>query len=72
MADLLSNFVNNFYKATHKIKCKYGHDHKKHETCGIKCKGCDCFVEYIKIKDELIELKCICSNKIYQKSLMKT
>ena len=28
---------------------------KKCETCGIKYKHCDCFLEYMKFKDDLIE-----------------
>ena len=36
----LSNLVNNLAKGIHKVKCKYGHDDKKCETCGIKYKAC--------------------------------
>ena len=36
MASSLSNLVNNLAEEIHKIKCKYGHDNKKRETCGIK------------------------------------
>ena len=32
----LSNLVNNFAEEIHKIKCKYWHDNKEGETCGIK------------------------------------
>ena len=28
------------------IKLNVGHDDKKYETCGIKCKYCNCFFEY--------------------------
>ena len=45
---------------------------KKCETCGIKYKNCDSFLEYTNFKDNLIEYKCLCCNKNYQKSLMKT
>ena len=31
----LLNLVNNFAEGIHKIKCKYGNDGKKCETCGI-------------------------------------
>ena len=55
MAGLLSNLVNNLSEGIHKIKCKYGHDGKKCETCKIKCKYCDCFLEYRNFKDDLIE-----------------
>ena len=43
MASSLSNLVNNLSEGIHKIKCKYGHD-KKCETCGIKYKYYDCFL----------------------------
>ena len=46
MASSLSNLVNNFSERIHKIKCEYGHDDKKCETCGISYKVCDCFLEY--------------------------
>ena len=45
MAISLSNFVNNLAERLHKIKCKYKHDDKKCETCGIKSKYCDYFFE---------------------------
>ena len=35
MASSLSNLVN-LSEAIHRIKCKFGHDDKKCETCGIK------------------------------------
>ena len=38
MASSLSNLVNNIAEGIHKIECKYGHDHKIWETCGIKKK----------------------------------
>ena len=55
MASSLSNLVNNPSEGTHIIKCKYKHDDKKCETCGIKYKYCDCFLEYPNFKDDLIE-----------------
>ena len=61
----LSNLVNNLSEI-HKIKCKHGHDHKKCETCKIKCKYCDCFLDYTNFKDDLIEYKCLYCNKNYQ------
>ena len=39
---------------------------KKCETCRIKYKYCDCFLEYTNFKDDLIEFKCLCCNKYYQ------
>ena len=50
MASLLSNLVHNLPEGIHKIKCKYRHDNKKSETCGIKYKYCDCFLDYIILK----------------------
>ena len=38
MASSLSNLVNNLSDEIHRIKCKYGHDDKKCEICGIKYK----------------------------------
>ena len=72
MASSLSSFVNNLAEVIHKIKCKYEHDNKKCDTCGIKYKNCDCFLEYTNFKDDLIEYKCLCCKKNYKKSLMKT
>ena len=40
MTSSLSNFVDNLAGGIHEIKCKYGHDNKKCETCGIKNKDC--------------------------------
>ena len=66
MASSLSNFVNNIFEGINRIKCKFGHDDKKCETCGIKYKYCDCFLEYTNFKDSLIECKFCCCNKNYQ------
>ena len=66
MASSLSNLVNNLSEGIHKIKCKSGHTDKKRETCGIKYKYWDCFLEYTNFKNDLIEYKCLCSNKNYQ------
>ena len=40
---------------------------KKCETCEIKYKYCDYFLEYKNFKDDLIEYKDLCCNKNYQK-----
>ena len=66
MASSLSNLVNNLFEGIRRIKCKFGHDDKKCETYEIKYKYCDCFLEYINFKDDLIEYKCLCCNKNYQ------
>ena len=55
MASSLSNLANNIYEGIHRIKCKFGHDDKKCETRGIKYVYWDCFLEYTKFKDNLIE-----------------
>ena len=65
MASSLSNLVNNLSAGIHKIKCRLGND-KKCETCRLKCKNCDSFLEYINVKDVLREYKCFCYNKNYQ------
>ena len=39
---------------------------------GIKYKDCDCFLEYANFEVDLIEYECLCCNKNYKKSLMKT
>ena len=66
MASSLSNLVNNLSEGIHRIKCKFTHDDKKCETCRIKSKYCNCFLEYTSFKDDLIEYKCLCCNKNYQ------
>ena len=58
-----SDLANNFSLGIQIIKCKYGHDGKKCQTCRIKYKYCNCFLEYTNFKDDLIEYKCLCCNK---------
>ena len=53
----LSNLVNNLAEGIHKIKCKYGRDDKKCETCGIKYKDCEHCLEYSNLRDDLVEYK---------------
>ena len=72
LASSLSNLVNNLSEGIHRIKCKLGRDDKKCETCAIKYKYCDCFLEYANFKDDLIEYKCLCCNKSYQQKLTKS
>ena len=67
MASSLSNLVNNLSEGIDRIKCKLGDDDKNGETCGIKYKYCDCFLEYKNFKDDLIEYKCLCCNKNHQR-----
>ena len=40
----------------HKIKCKYEHDKKKCDTCGIKCKDLEYFLEYKSVIDDTIQI----------------
>ena len=63
MVSSLSNLVNNVFEGIHRIEWKRRHDDKKCKTCGIKFKYCDCFLEYINFKDDLMEYKCLCCNE---------
>ena len=47
MASSLSNLVDNLTEGIHKIKCK----------------DCDCFLEYESVKDNLIKCKCLSCNR---------
>ena len=69
MANSLSIFVKNISKGIHKIKCKYRYNDTKWEICGIAYEVCDCFLEYTNFKDNLLECKCLCCNKNYQKQV---
>ena len=71
MASSLSNLVNNLSEGFHRIKCKLGHGDKKYETCRIKYKHCDCFLEYTNFKDDLIEDKWLSCKKIYRRKFDK-
>ena len=71
MPSSLSNLVSNLSEVIHKIKCKYGFNDKKCEVCGIKYKYCVCFLEYANFKDDLIEQKCLCCKKKYQRKFDK-
>ena len=65
MASSPSNLVNNLSEGIHRIKCKFRHNDKKCETSKIKYKYCNCFLEYMNFKDDIIEYKCLCCNKSY-------
>ena len=67
MVSLLSNLVNIVAEGIREIKCKYGHDNKKSETCGIKYKDCVYCLEYTDVKDDFIEYKSLFCKKSYQK-----
>ena len=49
MASSLSNLADNLAERIHKIKCK----------------DCDCFLEYKSVKDKLLKYKCLSCNKDY-------
>ena len=49
MSSLLSNLVDNLAEGIHKIKCK----------------DCDCFIEFEIVKDNLIKHKCLSCNNYY-------
>ena len=66
MENLLSNLFDDLAEGIHRIKYKNGNDNKKFETCGIKYQDCDSCLEYINVKDDLIEYKCLCCNINYQ------
>ena len=53
MASSLSNLVDNLAEGIHKIKCK----------------NCNCFLEFESVKDNLIEYKCLYCNKYYSNIL---
>ena len=53
MASSLSSLVDNLAKEIYKIKCK----------------DCDCFLEYESVKDNLIKYKCLSCNKDYSNKL---
>ena len=63
LASSSSNLIINLSEGLHRIKWISEHDYKKFETCGIKYKYCNCFLEYTDFKDDLIKYKC---NTFYQ------
>ena len=71
MTSALSIFFSNLAEQIHKIRCKYGRNDKKFETCEIRYKDCNFFLEYTKFKNDLIEYNCLCCNKNFKKSLIK-
>ena len=66
------NLVNNFSEGIHRIKYKFGHNSKKCETCRIKYKHCNCFLEYKHFTNNLLEYKCLICKKNCQTNLMKS
>ena len=71
MESLLSNLVDNLAEWIYKNRCKYGQSNKKMEVCEITYSNCECFRECIKVKDDLIECKCLYCNKNCQKRMLR-
>ena len=72
MASSLSNLVNNLSEGIDRIKCKFGRDDKKCESCGSKYQYCDCFLEYANFKHDLRENTKVCVvTKIINTSLIQ-
>ena len=55
MASSFSNLVNILSDEIHKIKRKHGFDDKKCEICEIGYKYCNCLLEHMNFKYDLIE-----------------
>ena len=58
--------VKNLAGRIYKIICKYEHDNKTFEACGIKYKNSECCLEYTNDKGDLILYKCLLCNKNFQ------
>ena len=52
MASSLSDLINNLFEGIRRVKCKYKHDDKECETGRLKYNYCECFLEYMKLKDD--------------------
>ena len=61
----LSSIVNNPSEGIHKVKCRFGYNDKKYETCGITYEVCY-YKKQTNFKDDLIECKFLFRNKNYQ------
>ena len=66
MANSLSSLVKRLSEGIQRVKFKYRHDDTKCQTCRIKYKHYDCFLEYTKLKDDLIEYKGLICNRNFQ------
>ena len=69
MASSLASVVNNLSEGVHRIKSKFGHDDKRCDTCRIKYKYCNCFLESTNFKDNLTEYKGLICNKNCQRKI---
>ena len=65
-ASSLSNLACNLAEGMHN-SCKYAHDNKNCKTCRIILKDCECCLGYTNFENSLIECKCLCCNKSYEK-----
>ena len=77
MASSLSNLVNNISEGIHKIKCKYRHDDKNVKLAELNINIGTVsffffFFEFKNFRNDVIEYKCLCCIKNYNKSLMKS
>ena len=55
MTSSFSNLTDNPAEEIHKIKCRFGHGNEKCQTCGIKYKDCECFLDYENVKYDSIQ-----------------
>ena len=67
MATSSSNHVDNLAEGNH--KCYYGHGKKSCKKCGVKYTDCECYLEHVNLKVDLIIYKCFCCNRNYKKLL---
>ena len=67
MTSSLSSLFNNLAEGILKVECKYRPNGKNFETCGIKYKYCNRFLECTNLIGDLLEHKCLCCNKNYRK-----
>ena len=58
-----SNPVSDLSDGIHRIKFKFRYDDQKCETCRIKYRYCDCFLECTNFKGDLIKHKWLICNK---------
>ena len=63
MGSSLLDLANNLFEGIRRIKCKYKQVDKKCETCTIKYKCCEFYLEHKNFKYDLIEYKCLCCNE---------
>ena len=71
MVNSLPNLVNNLGEKIRKVDFKYVRDDKKCETCGIKYKDCNWFLEYANFKNNLLNTNVCVVTIIIRKGFMK-